>query len=170
MPTLSCTPLGLSLHVTFSGALATLVHRRPRDSVPASLLNFSPHHSTATIRQTTFYLCIYRVSPTRACELHGGICVFCVLLLTYCQQDTAIKAGAQKYWLNDEVVMKVSLRYSRNLVFQLLCPCGLQGLSNQPPQNWVSSVTWGHDARRLWWHQDIICKEGGTRTSEWSSG
>lgn len=48
--------------------------------------------------------------------------MFCVLLLTYCQQDTAIKAGAQKYWLNDEVVMKVSLQYSRNLVFQLLCP------------------------------------------------
>ena len=72
------------------------------------------------------------VSPTRhVSSVRVGICVFCLLLLTYCQQDTAIKAGAQKYWLNDEVVTKVSLRYSRNLVFQLLCPC-VQGPGQAP--------------------------------------
>lgn len=53
------------------------------------------------------------VSPTRhVSSMRVGICV-CVLLLTYCQQDTAIKAGAQKYWLNDEVVMSEPSGYSK---------------------------------------------------------
>ena len=44
--------------------------------------------------------------------------IYCCLLTV--DKTLASKQVLKKYWLNDEVVMKLSLRYSRNLALQLL--------------------------------------------------
>ena len=69
--------------------------------------------------------------------------VYCCLLTVH--KALASKQVLKKYWLSDEVVMKLSLQYSRNLAFQLLCPlCAGPWESARASQSWVcSSVTWG---------------------------
>lgn len=160
------TPLG-SAYMSPSGALATLVPPPPQGFRPCFCLISLPITQPPSGKLHALLMYMPIVSPTQACELHEGrnLCfVYCCLLTV--NKTLPSKQVLKSNWkLNDEVVMKVSLRYSRTWYSSSSAPV-CRALGKPPdPQNWVcSSVTWGHDARRLWWHQDIICKEGGTQT------